>query len=64
MIVERIARALAAMRHPEGATSGADWPALRGEATAILDTLAACPAVERLIDAARSGRRTNSAAND
>ena len=64
MIVERIAQALAAMRHPEDATSGADWSALRGEARAILDALAACPAVERLLDAARSGQRTGSAAND
>jgi len=64
MIVERIARALAAMRQPEDATVGADWRSLRGEAAAILDTLAACPAVEGLIDAARASRRTGNAAND
>ncbi|GAA0320301.1 hypothetical protein GCM10009087_33270 [Sphingomonas oligophenolica] len=64
MIVDRIAQALAAMRYPEGATAGADWRALRGEAVAILDTLAACPAAERLIDAAEPRRHNGRAAND
>jgi len=64
LIVERIARALAAMRYPEDATDGADWHALGDEAAAILRTLAACPAAERLIDAAKSGIRAGGAAND
>ena len=64
LIVERIAQALAAMRYPEDATPGPDWHALGGEAAAILDTLAACPAVKRLIDAAKSGHRAGGAAND